>query len=232
MIWYKRILSTLLSNSSSYQKFAILCSARSGSTWLHTLLNSHPSIHSNGEIVRTNHLSKRPLPFHEFAFKGYPKLIKAVGLKIFYENPIYAESFEAVMEDQEVKIIFLTRRSALAQFVSLKLAEATKEWVNTSTEKKQINLNIEEYKQFELQERTIRKEILRRLAGSNFLDVYYEDLVTNPSQELGRIQTFLGVRKRKLLSLLRKQGDDDFSKQIANWNEIKYQLEDSYSASF
>lgn len=188
------------------------------------MLNSHHAIHSEGEIILTNHNTEKPLKFEQFAFQGYPKLIKAVGLKIFYENPIYEEGLNFILNDPAVKVILLRRKSALAQFVSLKLAEKSKEWVGTLDPLRKINLNIDEFRKFNEIQTKAEHQVLSKLKDRNYFEAYYEDLLQDEDQTLLKLQHFLGVRPKKLVSLLKKQGNKNVSNQIANWDEVKEQI--------
>lgn len=221
ILWYKRIIGFIFKKSTSYQKFAIVCTARSGSTWLHTLLNSHPSIHSEGEIIRDNHLSDESKSFDEFAFQPYARMIKAVGLKIFHENSVYAEGLDTIIEDSDVKIILLRRKSILEQFVSLKIAEESKEWIYASDATKQVLLDPEEYDTYRELQIRMYKQIVDRLTNKEFIEISYEEMLQDKDKTLKTIQQFLGVKHKKLYSLLRKQGAKKISDQIANWEEVK-----------
>ena len=221
IIWLKRIANLFFRKSHHYQKFAILCTARSGSTWLHTLLNSHPSIWSEGEIILTNNRSSNPLPFKDLAFQAYPSLIKAVGLKVFYENPVYEEGLRSVLADPDVKIILLNRESSLEQFVSLKLAEKSQEWVYDSAPSSRISIDIKEYEEYRLDLSERHSHVLSELKHKDFLEFSYEELLNDKDKSMTEIQHFLGVRPRRLYSLLRKQGDRDVANQIANWEEVR-----------
>ena len=226
IIWLKRIAFHVFRKPYHYQKFAILCTARSGSTWLHTLLNSHPSILSEGEIILTNHRSGNPLAFKDLAFQAYPRLIKAVGLKVFYENPIYEEGLRSVLTDPHTKVILLSRESSLEQFVSLKLAEKSHEWVYESAPSGRISIDIQEFEKYRQHLSKKHTHVLMQLKNKDVLEVTYEELHKEEEKTMTDIQHFLGVRPRRLYSLLRKQGDHNVANQIANWEDVRDKVPD------
>ena len=106
----KQILTLFPSPEKSFTKFAIVCTPRSGSTWLHTLLNSHTHIISYGEILREK-LEANPnqqLPsLEELIFHPHHTTIQAVGLKVFYEYQTatpFQKSFQEIVDDYYEKL--------------------------------------------------------------------------------------------------------------------------------
>lgn len=78
----KQLLNLFPQSKNNYIRFAIICAPRSGSNWLHTLLNSHHNIISYGEILRKTHVNNptQKLPtLNELVFYPHHPSIKAVG---------------------------------------------------------------------------------------------------------------------------------------------------------
>ena len=224
ILFIKRLGLRFLSKGKNHTRFVVLCSARTGSTWLHTLLNSSLYIHSQGEIVRENHESEK-LPFEEFAFGQYPAFIKAVGLKVFYEHPIYQEALDYVLDNPDIKIILITRKSQLEQFVSYKKAVRSGRWSYSNVRvTSKVKVDLKEFTAYQLSYNKNLTELKKRLNNHQVFSMTYEDLVANQERVLSDLQTFLTVPGKKLKSLLKKQSRSPISQQIENWEEIKNQL--------
>jgi len=220
----KRLGIKLLPKGRAYQQFVILCTARTGSTWLHTLLNSNLYIHSQGEIVRENHESKK-LPFERFAFGRFPKFVKAVGLKIFYDLPAYQEALEYVLLHKHFKVILLTRESSIAQFISYKKANHSGQWsYSKASSKSTLQVDFDEFLAYKEKMQTELIDLRKRLRNHHVYELTYEELITNRETILDKLQLFLGVPQKKLRSLLQKQSKLPIGKQIENWDEIKNKL--------
>lgn len=225
----KQILNRYFSSQNHYLQFAIVCAPRSGSNWLHTLLNSHPNILSKGEILRRTYESKmleEIAPIQDLIFHSQHTSIKAVGLKLFYQylnNENYGKSFQEVIDNADISIIHLVREDSLAQYASLKRAEDTQRWSQSKSSDKAASIIID-HKDFinyqkEIQE---KKSIIKDLFMKHqVLEVCYEQMVTRPHETLIGVQEFLNIKPRKLFSLLQKQSTGSLKNEIANWDNFK-----------
>ena len=201
----------------------ILCTARTGSTWLHTLLNAHLNIHSQGEIIGKRDKNSK-VSFGAFAFRTYPAFVRAVGLKVFYDLTDYKEALQYVRKS-DIKIILLTRESLLEQFVSLKKASITNQWSSTkATDGRKLRIDLQEFLSFKETRKNTLVALKQELTNKEVFQVSYEDLLENPDAKLNELQRFLGVTPQKLRSVLKKQSVEPISRQIENWEEIKNQL--------
>ncbi len=191
----------------------IVCAPRSGSTWLHTLLNSHPQIISHGEILRETYEvnANTQLPsIDKIVFHPHHKSIQAVGLKLFYEyesNEAYQKSFSEIVKDKTVCIIHLVREDKPSQFKSLKRAEATQQWSSGKTTNQIPIISIDPVDLMNYQGNLFKSEqqINELFQHHPILKIKYEDLLSDQENILTKIQNFLNVEPRKLFSLLKKQ---------------------------
>lgn len=213
----KQIIDQLsLNRRTDYTSFVILCEPRSGSTVLHTYLNSHPQIMSFGEILRENTEKKSPAkdPLSHLVFKPHAQAILAVGLKLFYEyfdDARFADDFNVIITQPNIKVIHLTRKDRMKQYRSLKIAEATNVWSTNVITKKMpdaIELDLLDYQHYLDKSESLQASILRLFAEHDILDVTYEDLTSETDLILTKIQNFLNVPVRKLFTLLKKQNND------------------------
>ena len=126
-------------------KFVISCCARTGSTYLLTLLRSHPDIMVHGKSLTTGrpgmvwgsyHQKRKDDPEYEAAFaremRDHPERFiqgilfnsqdrKVAGFKFKTEEsfaPAYKAYADVVFDDTDIKVIHLTRRNLLDQYIS------------------------------------------------------------------------------------------------------------------
>lgn len=230
----KQLLDAIsFSKSKNYTPFVILSEPRSGSTMLHTYLNSHTQIKSYGEVLRenieANGITKETTPYVEgLAFKPHTPALKAIGLKLFYEyydDPRYSESFNYVLKRKDVKILYLVRRDILKVYVSLKIAQKTNEWSRvkpaSNEPRTRITIDRNDYIQFREEHLRHRRLFATLLKDHLLLEITYEDLVQNPQPVLELIQQFLGVKPKVLFTLLKQQNPGSVVSLITNYDEIK-----------
>ena len=229
----KEIINTLdIRQSNNYTPFIILCQPRSGSTLLHTYLNSNPQIKSYGETLR-EHLEEDAhaldrVTIEDLVFRPHSTTIKAVGLKIFYEysdDKQYKEIFKQIVNRKDVHVIHLIRKDTLKLFTSLKTAEATNIWsisdASFANKQNKIKIDPNEYEAF-LNKYTSRWQLMSQLfERHNCLTVEYESLVSNPQTALDSIQRFLKVKPRKLFTLLKKQNPETIEIILETIKETK-----------
>jgi len=198
--------------NDEYTKFVILCAPRSGSTLLHTYLNSHHQILSHGEIIRRK--VKRGEELHsiyEYVFIPQAKKIKAVGLKIFYDYEgleVFKEAYHEVLQDTSVKIIHLIRQDKRKQLTSLRKARKSGVWSSVLKNEEEFNVEISEreFEEFKQQQTQQIAQARQQIAGHQVTEITYENLVENPKDVLTHVQEFIGVEPKPLFTLLRKQG--------------------------
>ncbi len=137
-----------------YKKFIILGTARTGSNFLRSLLNSHKHVIAFGEIFSDYNAIDWQLPVYKFrsnrvltliqndptafleskVFRNYPRYVSAVGFKIFY-NHAQNENWKPVwlhLKDMGVRVIHIKRKNLLKTYLSEQKAFKTGEWINTS----------------------------------------------------------------------------------------------------
>jgi LPS sulfotransferase NodH len=239
IIQQKRWMNKLsFSKTLSYSPFVILSEPRSGSTLLHTYLNSHTQVKSYGEVLRENLVDAPHLPLTEssvsqLVFKPHTPALKAIGLKIFYEyydDPLYAAAFQHIVQRKDVKIIHLVRQDLLKVYASLQVARKTNIWSSTKSnaaEKVKVLIDVDDFKRFVLQHRTHQEKFASLFKDHSCIKISYEELVGKPEATLEMVQQFLGVPARKLFSLLKKQNSDTISSIVENYDEVVQVIEDN-----
>lgn len=206
--------------------FIILCRPRTGSTLLHTYLNSHPAIYSYGELLRRNQEKGVASTLDREVFKRHPPMIKAVGLKVFYtylDLPDYRPTVFELAASTDIKVIHLKRKNALDEYISLQKAKASDRWSQTRMDQKNEKWHhVPDASDF-LEFLRLRKFSDNRaryfFEDHQILDLYYEDLMEDRDRTLLEVQKFLGVKPRRLFSLLVKQGDPSHT-DVSNYEEL------------
>ena len=222
---FKQILNVLpLLRYKQYTPFLILGHPRTGTTLLHTYLNSHLNILSlNEPLAYTND--------GEALLHAYSRLIKVVGFKYFYEyilNDAKKASLIQLLTDYKIKVVHIHRHNYLRTFVSLKIAQKTNEWSSVDAngleiKQKQLSLTKEECEVAFTNYLKIEKEVQELLQKFNVpvCWVNYEELVKNPVDVMFEVYQFLGVRPHVPISLLKRQNPESINDLIVNYEQLK-----------
>jgi LPS sulfotransferase NodH len=143
--------------------FVILTAARTGSTLLVQMLDSHPDVVAGGELFNVDLVGRGVIDWPDPSLRNDPALhelrssdpvaflqrmrdegtrrgAKATGFKLIYEQALETAPrsiIENLMANKEVRIVHLRRRNALRQYLSLKMAASTGEWHRRVGEKEE-----------------------------------------------------------------------------------------------
>jgi len=213
---------------NDYRKFIILSRSRTGSNLLRSYLNGHPNIIANHEIFQRPS-KKNYQKILKNQFRKYPKPIKAVGFKIFYNHPLGEENHELWSELMNMKnlfIIHLKRQNILRTLLSLKLALETDKWIKYSTEqhfakKKTVSFETKELEKGFIQTRNWEKQGEEMFSDHPLLTVWYQELVNEPNETLNKVTAFLGLEPCETRTYLQKQNPEKSSDLIMNFEELK-----------
>jgi LPS sulfotransferase NodH len=227
----KQVLEALpFFKGKSYTTFLIVGHPRTGTSLLHTYLNSHAHIHSlNEPLKNTTDI--------EALFKPYSRMIHAVGFKYFFEYTADEEKRNTLLgmiKSRDIKVIVIRRKNQLRTFASLCIAEKTNEWSSTEISKhrlsnKQIILQkdacLQAFHTFQKNE-LITIEMFKQSSLPMF-ELTYEGLVEFPEDTMFSVQQFLGVKPQTLQSLLVRQNSEKLSTLILNYKSLKNEFEHS-----
>ena len=160
------------------------------------------------------------------------RFITHTGCKVFYEytrNPGLKDALNKLYSDSQLYIIHMTREDAIASYMSLLKARVTAEWSGRRTESSAaIMVNTEHMLKYLSGLASDQNDIPRLFASEKILRLKYEALVDNPAGELDRLQEFLGVKQRRLQSVLQQQrSTDQWGEQIQNYDEVRQALENT-----
>lgn len=225
--------------------FAVLATARSGSWHLVELLNNHPNIVSNGEILNSDDTSwpadARPMgstacdvvdwALREAPGRGSKGSTAARGVKIldeqFLANP---GLWEHLVSIPDLKIVLLRRPKMLHSLRSKRQAETTGVWqvVMTVSEPQPapvVRLELDECLRYFSAVTTFIADV-RVAFSSRIHEVTYEDLCDRSADTLTGICRFLEVPPHsEFASVLRRQETRSPSDVIVGYDELIDQLQ-------
>lgn len=168
-----------------------------------------------------NNLYKKPsFPLPHYSNKVNRNNLKAVGLKIMYDQILYHEYLFEYINKNNIKVIFLRRRN-LDQFVSQKMAKKTglyHKFGNSDTLNK-IHVNLKTYNRFLRKKECFEKNILSRIDHSNILFKNFEDIILNVNDVLD----FLNIRNQQIVGVnenLKKVINKDLSEIVSNFEQV------------
>jgi LPS sulfotransferase NodH len=201
-------------------RFVILTRPRCGSTYLATLLNSHPQVLCHGELFYahqvfyavgyrdgTLHLAtpaERDADPQGFVAKIWdlPFASRAVGFKLVAGQ--HAGAFDAVYADRQVRAIVLRRRNRLKKFVSALIAEREQMWTHYKHRYRpedlkpiRVEVSLPDLAAYLESERAFYDGIAAELARQPkpWVEICYEDLFAGSTTVEGLLR-FLGVEPR------------------------------------
>lgn len=234
-----QIRSKLFIGHNNYLKFFILTRSRTGSNLLLSMLNSNPQIYTAGEIFR--YLEGRSLQqILEGIYAQYPKSIHAVGFKIFYYHPQDDESgqvWKLLEKINDVHIIHLKRRNILRTILSRRIAGSTGAYKDEGKKNLPSNDKVCRFTEEELlegfqQTRRWEDRFSEQFSHKIFIELYYEDLVNNPKQEIQTISKFLHVKYSEPKTILNKQNPEKMYDIVENYHSLKTHFAQSEWSGF
>ena len=164
---------------------------------------------------------------YKYVFDAQGK--KAVGMKLKHEElflPKFAETREVIRKDTDIKIIHLRRNDLFARFVSFWLATKVTGVTeihsdSTRPDITEVTIPIRDC-HMDFDRSAARYAFFRKVYKDHpTLEVTYEALAgETQSDELQRVQKFLGVEPRELTSKLRKVVNKDLREIVTNYDEL------------
>jgi hypothetical protein len=181
-------------------------------------------------------------------FCAWPDSINAVGFKLMYTHgrgqPMWwddpddeerwnpgrkvfwnAESdlWGHLYENEEVKVVHLTRRNYLERVLSVVRAKETGKWeAKKGSEADGHSVYVDPKfceKEFRMYDKKTKME-RKKISKKRRMEIEYENLKTEKEKEVMKIQNFLNVCNKKLTESTEKQIKKDASRVILNYDEL------------
>ena len=153
---------------------------------------------------------------------------RAVGFKTHYYQAEKRRGSLSVLSKTKTKFIHLIRKNALQCVVSKEISRRTKVY-NSETELEQIRLALDPA--FVIRKMQERQAIVRkyreRLSKEDCLEVYYEELFSDPESAFNPILDFLQVPPAPLSSSVVKLNKEPLKHILLNYDEVIAEVQNS-----
>jgi len=214
-----------------FKPFIILSRSRTGSNYLVSLLNSHPSVFCEGELLYQ--LGRRSIgEVVNSVYSRQASYIKAKGFKLFYYHPVnslHPAMFE-LSRRKELYVIHLRRENLLKVMVSHKIAMEGQKWTALHSIKVPIlPFTLDPISLENEFEQTIGWELQAKglFSDHNYHELNYEDLVSNLEVTYRGVLNFLGISYKEPRSNLTQQGRYKLKSVVQNYDELKRHFKNS-----
>lgn len=219
---------------SEVTPYVILFIERDGSTYMISLLTSHPQIQSVYErfaVMRQKGTNgKEQIEWARQFFS--PPIItryRAVGFKTKLVDILDKDAFLHLLREKNVRIIQMQRRNQVKAVVSRinakRLHDVTGNW-NLYNEKERLpafEIDPDMFHQYLLERIQADEELTNFTEKLNLptLKMVYEDLLVNRDQVLSRVFDFLGVDPFPVQGKTLKNTSDDLKEVILNFEQLR-----------
>jgi LPS sulfotransferase NodH len=215
-------------------QFVMLFVERSGSTYLTTLLNSHPDILAQGEkldiLKQKGHNAQTQLKWtREFLTPPLIGRNKARGYKTKLKDVLDQDGFAQLIQEMNCKIIQLRRHNSVKAVISTinarRLWEASGNWnlINDdSSRMPAFAVDPDEFANLLQQRKSWDEELeayVQRLQLPT-LALYYEDLLKDEPTFIQNVYSFLEVKPKPAQGITLKHTSDDLRDVIVNFDEL------------
>ncbi len=218
-----------------HTKFIIFGQGRSGSTLLKQLLNSHPEINCEGELLSlddryiNNSLMLKLVHHMPFLFFNYRKWISknpVYGFTLLFYQYYPQKYMLNKLVEQGWKIILITRRDSLHQSLSHLVAKQTSVWHRRSDEKEKpakVTIDPEEFQHWIsvlIKRDTIISDLFK---GLDHFEVVYENDLSQESlwpESMSRVFDYLGTDNAPVKANLKKTYARPYAEIVENYSEL------------
>jgi LPS sulfotransferase NodH len=214
--------------------FVVLFIERDGSTYLISLLMSHPDILAENErfaAMRLRQMDGQDQLEWARDFFSMPLVsrVAAKGFKTKLVDVLDPEGFKSFLRQIESRIIHMYRRNHVKAVVSRinakRLHESVGTW-NLYDEKDRMSpmtIDPEEFDCYLRQRAQAEANLTAYVEGLDLptLRMSYEDLLTDREEALAQVFDFLGVRSACVMSRTIKHTSDNLRDVIVNLDELK-----------
>lgn len=219
---------------SQVTPYIILFIERDGSTYLTSLLNSHPDIEAIYErfavLKQKEASSDEQLAWaREFYSPPLFSKTKARGFKTKLVDVLDLNRFTALLHEKEVRVIQMRRRNRVKAVISRinarRLYEATGNWnlYDKQDQMPPMHVDPAQFAEF-LREREEADQELQDYVDHLQLPVIkivYEDLLTNKINTLAQIYAFLNLPVKPVQEKTLKNTSDNLRDVVLNFDELR-----------
>ncbi|MEA3446545.1 MAG: hypothetical protein U9R19_17655 [Bacteroidota bacterium] len=223
-------------------KFIIFGQGRSGSNLLVDLLNSHPDIYCDRELLNKRSISLNNI-VHRLLISGFPYHYikqhinnhpdKFYGFKLMYHQLRGREKLIPRLFNGNWKIIHIQRNDILMQTFSGIIAQKANKYIRTEKDAVDKNIYYIEPEKV-LNGLKIRTKALAYekmiLKGTDYIDIVYEEDLANSNkwpESMERVFKYLGVQPVEVSANTFKTDNRTNEERISNYHEIMEYLKNT-----
>lgn len=232
--------AVLKRNNLPEQKFAIFGQGRTGSELLLSLIDCHPEIHCEGEML--NKKVWFPYLYLQGRMAKYPNFVYGCKVRtdqLLFDQGIDPVKFTIGLQENGWKIVYISRQNLLRQNISLLIGLARQKWHDTADKPfsdRKIQIDSQELiKYLKLSDLYLEKE--REIIGNlPHVNVTYEQDLFNSDRHqptLDRVFDYLGLSSVPVKTkYVKTSANKKLSDSIENYAEIAAALEKTKYAQF
>lgn len=224
--------------SQQVTQYVMFMMGRVGSTYLTHLLNSHPEILALSEELldlKEEGAEAQMAWARDFLSPPLVGRYRVRGFNVKPHDTLDLDAFGRLLQEKQCKILHMQRRNRVKTAISVingrRLAAQTGKWglFDKANQPPSFTVDFEEFdRAIKHREEWDQKleEYIRRLQLAT-LPMYYEDLLQDKDAFLDRVFTFLEVKPWPVEAKTLKITNDDLSKVIENFDELRGRYEET-----
>lgn len=225
-----RFLVASAAGHRDYVPFIVLAHARTGSNMLLSMLRSHPQVLVRGEVFARVEPDELQATVDRTFRRRVPRNVEAAGCKVFYYHPLGDRSGQLWHELDEVRdlhVVHLRRHNMLRTIVSREIAAQRDEWLQTRPQQtipadlRRVSLTVDQVRSGVERIQRLEREATDRFEERPLLEACYEDLVSSPTHEFGRITDFIGVAAADPIGKTLQQNPEPLALLLTNYDELR-----------
>lgn len=214
--------------------YVLFLVARVGSTYLTSLLNSHPNVLALGEELRD--LEKEGSDEQIDWARNFlsPPLIGRYGARGFNTKLVHIvnpDVFAKLLKEYNCKLIHLQRQNRVKAVISringMRLYNKTGMWglFDESNKLPPLSVDLEQFDEFLLHREKVDRELEEYVKSLHLdtLPLFYEDLIKDEKGFLDNVFEFLGVEPKTVEGSTLKITSDNLREAIENFDELRAQ---------
>ena len=214
--------------------FVIMFVERAGSTYLTTLLNSHPEIRCVTEKLDSlKNKSDGPSAQLNWTTKDLtPPLLgnnRAIGFKTKQVDILDPDSFRQILKKKKCRILQLQRRNSVKAVISTinarRLWKTSGNWnfLQETDRQSAMQVDLDEFDNLLMVREKWDADLVQyvKLVDLPTLQLYYEDILENENHFIQKTFEFLDVASKPVQGKTLKHTSDDLRDVILNYDELR-----------
>jgi LPS sulfotransferase NodH len=235
--------------SPDYQPICVITSARSGSNWLMSILDTAPQVIAHSELFHRFNIYSE---YYNYSEKKFLSKVAAIALRnlnpIRFLNRLFEQTknehpnarhiifklfwyhnqrvLRHVIENDKFRIIVLERKNKLEQYSSRKLALKTGQWVfgDNNSRNSLIDFDLTDFLRYVHRMHTGEEKIKEMLHDREYFFLHYEDI----DEKIDELADWLGVAAADLRTkgskIQKKQNKAKALERFSNPDQVRNDL--------